>query len=74
MAAEGGVHGPISLHIEYQIPGVSDDQGIALSREKDGEVMTAAKRDLDTLKSLVRQAYDGDDRGPRPVADTGEKR
>ena len=35
MAAEGGFHGPISLHVEYQIPGVSDDQGIALSRDKD---------------------------------------
>ena len=58
MAAGGGFHGPISLHIEYQIPGVSDDQGIALSREKDDEVMTAAKRDLDTLKSLLREAYE----------------
>ena len=62
MAAEGGFHGPISLHIEYQIPGVSDDQGIALSREKDNEVMAAAKRDLDTLKLLLRQAYEEDDR------------
>jgi sugar phosphate isomerase/epimerase len=59
MAAEGRFHGPISLHLEYQIPGVSDDQGIALSREKDDEVMVAGKRDLDTLKSLLRQAYEG---------------
>lgn len=59
MAAQGWFQGPISLHLEYQIPGVSDDQGIALSREKDGEVMAAAKRDLDTLKSLVREAYEG---------------
>ena len=59
MAAQGGFHGPISLHLEYQIPGVSDEQGIALSREKDVEVMAAAQRDLDTLKSLVREAYEG---------------
>jgi hypothetical protein len=59
MAANGGFHGPISLHLEYQIPGASDEQGIAVSREKDGEVMAAAQRDLGTLKSLVREAYDG---------------
>jgi len=57
MAAEGGFHGPITLHMEYQIPGVSDDQGIALSREKAEAVMAAAKRDLDTLKALMREAY-----------------
>jgi sugar phosphate isomerase/epimerase len=59
MAAEAGFHGPISLHVEYAIPGVSDDQGIALSREKDGEVMAAAQRELDTLRSLLREAYKG---------------
>jgi len=59
MAAEGGFHGPISLHIEYQIPGVSDDQGIALARDNDEAVMAAAKRDLATLKSLVHEAYEG---------------
>jgi sugar phosphate isomerase/epimerase len=59
MAAVGGFHGPITLHIEYQIPGVSDDQGIALSRDKDDEVMAAAQRDLETLKPLLRQAYEG---------------
>src|SRR5207248_9252551 len=62
MAADGAFHGPISPHIEYQIPGVSDDQGIALSRKKDNEVMAAAKRELDTLKLLLRQAYEEDDR------------
>ncbi|HMD86521.1 MAG TPA: sugar phosphate isomerase/epimerase family protein [Terriglobia bacterium] len=59
MAAAVGFHGPISLHIEYQIPGVSDEQGIALSRENDGEVMAAAQRDLETLKSLLHGAYEG---------------
>ena len=59
MAAVGGFHGPITLHIEYQIPGVSDDQGIALARENDEAVMAAAQRDLDKLKSLLREAYGG---------------
>ncbi len=59
LAAEGGFHGPISLHIEYQSPGVSDDQGIALAREKDETVMAAARRDLNTLKSLLRETYGG---------------
>ena len=58
MAAQGGFHGPISLHVEYQIPGVSDDQGIALSRENDEAVMAAAQRDLETLKPLLREAYE----------------
>ena len=59
MAAVGGFHGPITLHIEYQIPGVSDNQGIALSRDKVDDVMAAAQRDLETLKPLLRQAYEG---------------
>jgi L-ribulose-5-phosphate 3-epimerase len=58
-AAQGGFHGPISLHIEYQIPGVSDNQGIALSRENDEAVMAAARRDLETFKLLLREAYEG---------------
>lgn len=59
MAARGGFHGPISLHLEYQTPGVSDNEGRALSREKDDEVMASAERDLNHLKSLVREAYGG---------------
>ncbi|MGA3167874.1 MAG: sugar phosphate isomerase/epimerase family protein [Terriglobia bacterium] len=58
MVAQGGFQGPISLHLEYQIPGVSNEEGIALSRAKAGEVMAAAKRDLDYLKLLVSQAYE----------------
>jgi len=58
MVAQGGFHGPISLHLEYEIPGVSNEEGIALSRDKVGDVMTAAKRDLGYLKSLLREAYD----------------
>lgn len=59
MAAVGGFHGPISIKVEYQIPGVSDQEGVALSRENDGEVMAAAHRDLETLKPLLRAAYEG---------------
>jgi len=55
--AQSDFHGPITIHEEYSIPGVSDSQGIALSREKVPEVMAAAKTDLDYLKSLFREAY-----------------
>ena len=57
MAAAGGFHGPISLHIEYEIPNVSNREGIALTRAKADDVMTAARRDLDYLKSLLATAY-----------------
>ena len=55
--AQSDFHGPITIHEEYSIPGVSDDQGIALSKEKAPAVMAAAKTDLDYLKSLIREAY-----------------
>ena len=58
MAAEAGFHGPISLHMEYEIPGVSNEQGIALSRATDDALMAAAQRNLDTLKTLLHQAYE----------------
>jgi sugar phosphate isomerase/epimerase len=57
MVAASGFQGPMSVHIEYQIPGVSDDQGRSLTREGDDQVMAAAQRDLATLKSMVRTAY-----------------
>ena len=57
LAAAAGFHGPISLHMEYELPGVSNDQGIALSRETDNALMTAAARNLETLKSLINEAY-----------------
>jgi L-ribulose-5-phosphate 3-epimerase len=59
MSAQGSFHGPISLHLEYEISGVSSREGIALSRAKADDVMMAAKRDLDYLKSLVGEAYHG---------------
>jgi len=45
--------------MEYEIAGVSNNQGIALSRETDDQLMVAAQRDLETLKSLLRTAYAG---------------
>lgn len=55
--AQSDFHGPITVHEEHQIPGVSDEQGIALSRSNVPAVMASAKRDLDYLKSLLSQAY-----------------
>ncbi|HZC44381.1 MAG TPA: sugar phosphate isomerase/epimerase family protein [Acidobacteriaceae bacterium] len=50
-------HGPISLQQEFTIPGVTDDQGIALSRAVVPQVMASAKTNLDYLKSLLHAAY-----------------
>lgn len=58
MAANAAFHGPISLHMEYEIPDVSNDQGIALSRDTCGAVLSAAARNLDTIKPLLREAYE----------------
>jgi len=58
MLARSDFHGPITLHEEYSIPGASDNQGIAISRDRVPVVMAAAKRDLDYLKSLLHQAYE----------------
>jgi L-ribulose-5-phosphate 3-epimerase len=58
MLAESDFHGPISLHEEYRIPDVSDRQGIALSRATVPGVMSAAKKDLEYLKLLLREAYE----------------
>jgi L-ribulose-5-phosphate 3-epimerase len=55
--AESNFHGPISLHEEYEIPGVADDQGRSLSREAIPQVMAAAKQNLEYLKSVVHKAY-----------------
>jgi sugar phosphate isomerase/epimerase len=57
--AQSNFHGPITLHEEFAIPGVADGQGIALSREAVPQVMSAAKQNLDYLKSLLREAYEG---------------
>jgi len=51
--------GPISLHMEYEVPGASGREGLALSREKCDDVMAAAKENLVTLKAMVQAAYEG---------------
>jgi sugar phosphate isomerase/epimerase len=56
--AQANFHGPISLHLEYGIPGASTKEGIALSRAKEPVVMAAAKRDLEFLKARVQEAYE----------------
>ncbi len=55
--AQSNFHGPISLQQEFMIPGVTDDQGIAVSRAAVPQVMDSAKTNLDYLKSLLRDAY-----------------
>jgi len=47
---EAGFHGPISLHLEYDIPGSS-------SAAKEDHILAAARRDLDFLKAKVHEAY-----------------
>ncbi|MGH9325919.1 MAG: sugar phosphate isomerase/epimerase family protein [Terriglobia bacterium] len=56
--ARSNFHGPISLQQEQTIPGVTGDQGIALSRAAVPAVMAAIKANLDSLKSLVHEAYE----------------
>ena len=55
--AQARYQGPISLHLEYEIPGESSRDGIALSRASQPAVMAAAKRDLDVLKALLQETY-----------------
>ncbi len=55
--AQSNFNGPISLQQEFSIPGVADNQGIAVSRAAVPKVMSAAKENLDYLKSLLREAY-----------------
>jgi L-ribulose-5-phosphate 3-epimerase len=57
--AASNFHGLISYQLEYEIEGVSDDQGRALSRDKCDVVMASATKDLAALKALVREAYEG---------------
>ena len=57
--AASNFHGLISYQLEYEIEGVSDNQGRALSHEKCDVVMASATKDLATLKSLVHEAYEG---------------
>jgi len=56
--AQSNFHGPISLHEEFAIPGLADEQGLSLSSAAVPAVMAAAKENLDYLKSVIREAYE----------------
>jgi sugar phosphate isomerase/epimerase len=57
--AKSDFHGPVSYQHEYLIPGVSHPSGIALSRDAVPRVMSAIKENLDYIKSVIREAYEG---------------
>jgi L-ribulose-5-phosphate 3-epimerase len=59
LVAQSDFHGPVSLQQEFAIPGAADRQGIAISREAIPKVMESAKENLDYLKSIIREAYEG---------------
>ncbi len=48
--AQAGFQGPISLHLEYEIPGAN-------TATKEDNTLGAARRDLEFLKARVREAY-----------------
>jgi sugar phosphate isomerase/epimerase len=52
--ARAGFHGPISLHLEYDIPG-------ATTAAKEDHTLEAVKRDLEFLKARLREAYGSSD-------------
>jgi L-ribulose-5-phosphate 3-epimerase len=56
--AQSNFRGPISLQQEFSIPGVADNQGIAVSRAAVPQVMASAKENLEYLKSLLRESYE----------------
>ena len=55
--ARGGFHGPVSLHIEYEIPGPA--------RVKRENSLAAAAQDLAFLKAGLARAYAGEGAAPR---------
>ena len=52
MLTKAGFHGPVSLHLEYEIPG-------ATARVKQDNTLAAAARDLAFLKAGLAEAYAG---------------
>ncbi len=56
--AQSNFHGPISLQQEFSIPGVADNQGIAVSHAAVPQVMPAAKESLDYHKSVSPESYE----------------
>ncbi len=57
--AESHFHGLISYQLEYGIAGFSKGSGIALSRDKVPTVMADIKENLDYIKTVIREAYEG---------------
>ena len=57
--AKSDFQGPVSYQHEYEIPGYSHPSGIALSRDKVPTVMAAIKENLDYIKTVIREAYEG---------------
>jgi L-ribulose-5-phosphate 3-epimerase len=55
--ARGGFHGPVSLHLEYEIPGPA--------RTKRENALAAAGQDLAFLKAGLARAYAGGGAAPR---------
>ena len=49
---QANFHGPISLHLEYEIPG-------ATKAAQEENTLAAAKRDLEFLKAQLQEAYPG---------------
>lgn len=52
MLAKAGFHGPVSLHLEYGIPGEGKAQ-------KQANTLVAAKRDLEFIRGRLAAAYRG---------------
>ena len=59
LLAQSDFHGPISLQQEFEIPGAARRSGIAISRATVPTVMQSAKENIDYLKSLIHEAYEG---------------
>ena len=59
LMAQSNFHGPISLQQEFEIPGAAHPSGIAISRATVPTVMASAKENIDYLKSLIHEAYEG---------------
>jgi sugar phosphate isomerase/epimerase len=57
LLAKSSFNGPISFGQAYAIPGVADEEGIAVSRAAAPKVMAAAGSNLEYLKARLREAY-----------------
>ena len=53
MLREANFHGPISLHLEYEIPGKT-------AAQQEANTLAAAARDVAFLKAQIKEAYSGE--------------